>query len=141
MSQPVQISLFNIPTFNTVVNLKEKMHKAAKECGLSRDEIVDRMNDLADRYGVKLVKGNGRGLTLDTLEKWLNPTDKVRQVPTRALPIFCAVVSSHEPLEALAQPLGVEMAGPEDQRLLKWARAYHDARRCRKIMKKHEPEI
>jgi len=57
------------------------------------------------------------------------------------LPIFCAVVSSHEPLEALAQPLGVEMAGPEDQRLLKWARAYHDARRCRKIMKKHEPEI
>lgn len=138
---PVQRSLFDLRTFNVGLDLKEALNHAAKRCNLSRQWIVDGMNELAERFGVTLVKGNGHGLTLETLEKWLNPADRSRQMPARALPIFCAVVNDHSALEVLAKPLGVWVIGEEDQRLLQWAKAYHQARQCRKIMKQYEPEM
>lgn len=73
-----QLSLFDIPTFNVDKPLKEAMNAAAKKCGKSRAVIVDQMNDLAERFGVKLVTGNGESLTQDTLEKWLNPQETCR---------------------------------------------------------------
>ena len=71
-----QIPLFDQPTFNTTKIQKEAMNQAAKRCGMSREQIVDKMNDLAGRYGVSLVS-NG-GLRLDTFEKWINPNDLSR---------------------------------------------------------------
>jgi len=141
MTQPVQISLFNMPTFNIVRDLKVAMHEAAKKCGLSRAQIIDGMNSLSEKYGVTLVKGNGNGLTLDTLEKWLNPSDRSRQVPLKVLPIFCAVTCDYTPLEVLAMPLSLKVIGQEDQNLLRWAKAYQQARKCRKTMRDLEPEI
>ncbi len=141
MRSLTQRSLFNTPTFNIAVDLKVVMNGSAKKCGMSRDEIVDDMNALADRYGVRLVKGNGRYLTIGTLEKWLNPADLTRQIPAKAIPIFNAVVGSGTTLEILCKPTGHKMIGPEDQRLLEWARAYQNARVARKTMRKLEPEI
>lgn len=141
MAHPLQRSLFELPTFNVALELKEAMNAAAKRCGLSRQEITDRMNELAGRYGVCLVKGNGRGLTVESLEKWLNPVDTSRQIPTRALPIFCAVVNDVTALEILAKPLQAQVIGTKDQQLLRWAKAYFEARKCRKIMRQLEPGI
>jgi len=112
------------------------MRAAAKKCDLSRERIVDRMNDLAGRYGVGLVS-NGR-LTLDTFEKWINPSELNRQMPMKALPIFCAVINDHSALDVLARPLGVMVIGEDDQRLLKWAKAYFCARDARKAMRQLE---
>ena len=108
---------------------------------LSRDQIVDRMNDLADRYGVSLVNGNARKLTLETFAKWLNPEEKSRQIPVKALPVFCAAVNSAEPMCVLTDPLGYRVIGDEEQNLLRWAKAYQEARRARKIMRNLEPEV
>ena len=115
MTQLRQLSLFDTPTFNTVKLQKEAMRAAVKKCGLSREQVVDRMNDLAGRYGVGLAS-NG-GLTLDTFEKWINPGELNRQMPMKALPIFCAVINDHSAMDILARPLGVLVIGEEDQRL------------------------
>ena len=138
---PKQMSLFNTPTLNISRPLKAAMNEAAKQCGLSRDQIVDRMNDLADRYGVSLANGNARKLTLETFAKWLNPEEKSRQIPVKALPVFCAAVNSAEPMKVLSTPLGFEVIGDEDQNLLRWAKAYQQARKARKIMRRLEPEV
>lgn len=131
-----QLPLFNRPTFNTVKILKENMRVTAGLCHLSREEIVDQMNDLADRYGVSLVS-NGR-LRLDTFEKWINPNDLSRQMPMKALPVFCAVVMDYSALDVLARPVGAKVIGPEDRNLLKWARAYFSARDARREMRRIE---
>jgi len=138
-----QSQLFDQPTLNVTPDLKEAMNRAARECGLSREEIVDRMNDLAARYGVGLAAGNGRRLSLETLEKWLNqsPSEAGRIVSVKALPIFCAVVGSAEPLEVLARPLGFKVIGPQEIALLEWGRACRRARAARRRMKKLEEEI
>jgi len=141
MKRPIQQNLFNRrPTLNVAANYNRACWQAARECGLSRDQIADEMNDLAGEYGVKLNNGNAKKLSKETLEKWLNPND-ARQVPMKALPVFCAVVNSLAPLRALATPLFAEVIGREDQTLLKWARAYHRARAARKEMRKLEGGI
>ncbi len=66
-----QLSLFNQPSLNITRALKEQMAHSAKSCKWSRKEILERMNDLAGRYGVRLMKGNGKGLPMTMFEKWL----------------------------------------------------------------------
>lgn len=141
MRKPVQLGLFETPTFNTVKEIKDVLNAAAKNCGKSRHAIVDKMNEVAERYGVVLVKGNGNHLTLDTFEKWINPSDLHRQMPMKALPIFCAVVDDFSALEVLARPVGAKVIGEEDQKLLKWAKAYQQVRIGRREMRILEPEI
>lgn len=133
MKKPFQISLFNAPTFNIVRVQKESMKAAAKKCGLSREQIVEQMNDLAGRYGVNLAS-NGV-LKLETFEKWINPNELNRQMPMKALPIFCAVVNDTSAIDALSRPVGCRVIDHDDQQLLKWARAYFKAKDARQTMR------
>ena len=134
-----QIPLFNKPTLNTCKDQKLAMNLAVRQGRLSREEIVDQMNDLASRYGVSLVS-NG-ALKLETFEKWINPNDLSRQMPMKALPVFCAAVRDYSALNILARPLGAAVIGAEDQNLLRWARAYFSARDARKTMRRIEGDL
>ena len=117
------------------------MANATDACGQSREEICDRMNELAERYGVRLMKGNGRRLSLATLEKWLNPGDKERVIPVKALPVFCAVVESKEPIRVLIEPLGYRIIDEKEAKLLKWAEHYQSVKAARAQMRKLEAEL
>ena len=139
--QPMQLSLFDVPTLNVTRQIKEVMNAAAKDCGLSREQVVDRMNELGDRYGVSLISGNGKGLTLDTFEKWINSSEMGRQMPIKALPVFCAVVGDASALDVLARPLGYRVIDRDDQMLLKWAKANLSARDARKTMRRIEGDL
>jgi hypothetical protein len=140
MQKPVQRNLFDRPTFNIVKAQKVAMSEAAKRCGLSRDEIVDKMNELAEWYGVDLNSGDGR-LTRGTLEKWINPSEMKRQMPMRALPIFCAVTKDATTLDILAWPIGCKMIDPQDRKLLEWAQIYMTAKKDRKKMRLLEEDL
>jgi len=115
------MDLFDRPTLNITTELKTALSAAAKKSGLTREAIVDEMNRQADRYGVTLVSGNGARLTLALFEKWVNPEDKSRQMPIKALPVFCAVVRDLAPLSVLARPLGAQVIGAAEQKRLQWA--------------------
>jgi len=134
-----QIPLFDRPTLNTCKGTKIAMNLAVKQTRLSREGVVDQMNDLAGRYGVSLVS-NG-SLKIETFENRINPNDLSRQMPMRALPVFCAVVRDYSALDALAHPLGAKVVGPKERNLLKWARAYFSARDARKEMRKIEGDL
>ncbi len=135
------MSLFDTQTLNVTRPLKEAMHAATKNCGLSRDEIVDRMNDLAYRYGVSLASGNGMKLTRDIFEKWVNPQDTSRQVPVKALPIFCAIVKDITPFNILVKPLGAEVIGRDERRKLKWADAKLNVKRENRVIREIEKDL
>ena len=135
------MSLFELPTLNVTKPLKGAMHAAVKNCDLSRDEVVDQMNDLAERYGVTLVGGNGKRLKMDTFEKWVNPQDMSRQMPLKVLPIFCAVVKDVTPFNILVLPLGAEVIGPDERQKLKWADAKLNVKRENKVIRDIEKEL
>ena len=144
--RPTQPGLFDAPSLYIVADLKAAMNGAARECGLSREQILDRMNELGERYGIKLVNGNGRKLSLETLEKWLNPQETGRVIPLKSLPIFCAAVKDHSSIGVMARPLGLRVIGPKEIAQLEWAKANLKAKAARKRMKQleevlDEPEI
>lgn len=137
-----QLGLFTTaPTLNVLRDLKVAMAKAAKATGLSREALCDRINELADRYGVRLVKGTGPNLTVDTLEKWLNPEDKERVIPTKAMTVFCAAVESIEPMQVLVAPLGWRIIDDKQAKLLQLAELDMDVKRKQAMMKKLKAEI
>ncbi|MDR2551408.1 MAG: hypothetical protein LBD10_14545 [Desulfobulbus sp.] len=137
-----QLGLFtSIPTLNVLRDLKVAMAQAADATGLSREALCDRINQLADRYGVRLVKGTGPNLTMATLEKWLNPEDKERVIPTKALSVFCAAVDSVEPMQVLVAPLGWRVIDDRQAKLLTLAELDRDVKRKQAEMKRLKAEL
>jgi len=137
-----QLGLFSsAPTLNVLRDLKTAMAQAANGTGISREELCERINQIADRYGVRLVKGNGPNLTLATLEKWLNPEDKERVIPTKALPVFCAAVDSLEPFQVLLAPLGALVIDEQEAKLLQLARLDQEVKQRQAMMKKLKSEL
>lgn len=136
-----QLNLFSQPSLNIGKKLKEQIARSAKDSRFTREELLDRMNDLASRYGVRLVKGNGPCLTMATLEKWLNPEAKEHMPGINSLLIFCAATGDLEPMREVLLPLGGLLIDENDVKLLLWAKEYHRAKDARSKMRKLESEL
>lgn len=73
---PVQLSLFSdmnrriISSGGFVAGMKAAMRKVVDTSGLSRDHVIDAMNDIVRATGKGLCKGS-KFISLSTLEKWL----------------------------------------------------------------------
>lgn len=130
-----QISLFQ-PSLHVEPKICAAMRDAAGQSGMSRDQIVDGINNLAESEGIKVTPGHAKILTLATLEKWLNPMEREYVPPIRALVIFCRVVGSHAPLDALVAPLGLTVIDDDQSRLLRMAEIDRQLEQLRKE-KKH----
>jgi hypothetical protein len=141
MNLPIQMNLFDQPTFNVARDVKAALKNDAFVCGLSREQIVERMNVLAERHGVVLTHGNGKGLTLEVFEKWLNPSDMSRHMPVKALPLFCAVAGNCSALDVLARPMGLRVIGEREQKILDWAEAKLTVKEQSRKIRKLESEI
>lgn len=136
-----QLSLFSQPSLNINRALKEQMDLSVRDGHWSREETLDRMNQLADRYGVNLMKGKGSSLTMTTFEKWLNVEAQGYVPSVNALVIFCAAVEDERAMHVLVNPLGSLVVGENDATLLLWAKEYQRAKEARKKMKKLEAEL
>ncbi|MFZ5775074.1 MAG: hypothetical protein ACOY3Z_06280 [Thermodesulfobacteriota bacterium] len=139
--KPTQLNLFEQSTLATVVrDVKSAMNQAARDSGYSREQLLDRMNTLAGRYGVQLNK-KARELSKDLFEKWLNVNEPTHYPHLAALSIFCAATGNIEPIAIMLRPMGGMAIGAEDVKLLKWARAYHQAKGLRKKMRDLEADL
>ena len=138
---PKQLSLFSQPSLNVGKKLKEQLALSAKQSRYSREELLDRINDLAGRYGVRLVKGNGHGLNMAMLEKWLNK-EAMEYVPSiNAMVVICAALEDIGPIQEVISPLGCMLIDENEARMLLWAKEYHRAKDARNKMRKLESEL
>jgi len=143
MQSARHLSLLELPSLNVDAEIAASMNRIVESSGLSRAEAVDRLNETARRYGVRLCGGNAEALTLATLEKWLNPNEP-RNVPsTRALNIFCHVFGTPDPLDLLARSHGQgwRVIDGDDARLLEWARTEQEIKRLKARKRKIETEL
>lgn len=103
--------------------LKGSMFRAAKASPLSRDQIVDEMNELAAAAGRRLTQGRAKGIARDTLDKWL-ATEDVDHVPSiYAVHVFCLALDDPSPLRFWLEAMfGETTAGPDILKLAEYAR-------------------
>lgn len=111
-----QLGLFNKVSLNPIPELKRMMRLAIKESGCSREEISDRMSDLAE------VEGMGREISFDSFQSWLKNEDN-RHIPIEFVPIFCKATGSLLPLQAFIVPLGATIIQEKDLAALELGQA------------------
>ncbi len=108
---------------------------------LSREQLVDRMNELAKQSGAKITADKSRTLSVATLEKWLSTSDLDHFPTLPALEIFMIAVGSRAPLDVLASIHGYRLISPEDVKILEYGKARLASKRAGDKLRRLEREI
>ena len=129
-----QLNLFERPGLNIQSRLKAAIREALRECKLSREQVADRMTEIAKIEGLR-PPGNAKAISKSTLDKWAGEAGN-HHIPLSILPIFCSVTGSDQPLKVLTAPLGLKVINNEESKLLEWARAERRRRKATKQAKR-----
>lgn len=135
-----QLSLFENQIHDVEPLLKAAMNRAAKRCGMSREQIVDKMNEIAGLGGYRLNR-NARSLSLDMLEKWLNPLERDYVPSHNALQTFMLATNDTEPLAVMAAVQGFDLIGGDDRKLLKAAKIEREIANLKRQKRRLEQEL
>lgn len=122
-----QPPLFKDLVFNPLPGVKLAMNEAADRSGLSREQIVDAMNGLAQLGGIR-----GR-VSKATLDKWLNPQAENYPPTLAGLQLFCLAVEDENPARQYIK------AYKEIFNLMEWAFEERAARRSRRRARQLAP--
>jgi len=135
-----QLTLFGDFSPDPMPAVKAAMNQAVKGCGLSRDQVVDRMNVLAAASGIPLNK-NAKRLSAELFEKWLNPADLVHKPSLQAVSVFMAAVRDPAPLDAVARLLGWRVVDERQAKLLERAEVEEHIRELQRRKKQIEASL
>jgi len=137
---PRQLDFWDNPSLDPTGRLKAAMREALKDCGLSRDQVADQINELARREGTA-TNGKAQRVTVELIEKWVSPSAAGNRIPVQYLPMFCRVTGSLLPLTALAAPVGADVIHGRERAKLAWAEAEIARRRTAVEARKLAQEI
>ena len=126
------------PSLNLMGRLKAAMRQTADESRFSREEIVDRMNQLAEAEGI--LARRGRKFTLAQVEGWMAGS-KNNLPDAEALALFCAGAEGNLPLAVLAGGLGAAVIDESRVKVLEWAENELAIRQLTRRRKQLEPEV
>lgn len=128
-----QPTLFETPPLVPIARLKSAMKVALEESSMSRSEVVDDINRMAQAEGLT-TNGRKQAVTEALLDKWVAPSAN-NDIPIKYLPIFCYVTGSLAPLAALAAPLKATVISEDEAGLLLKAKIDEEISRL-KLQKK-----
>jgi hypothetical protein len=129
-----QMSLLTLPDMSVNAKIAASMARMVKDSGLSREQVLDRLNDSGRRLGIAF-SGGGK-LSLATFEKWLNPNEPSYVPRLEELNLFCRIFSDNAPYQVLldAQGLGARVIDAAETKILEYGRLLLEekARKARK---------
>lgn len=116
-----QGSLFDIDPLKKVIGLaglmpcmRADMNIVADEYPDGRKMLVDAVNGIFAREGVS-IPGGAKSITLDTLNKWLQPGERGHEPSLMAIVCFCLATGDARPLQHVFRALGLEIIRKEDR--------------------------
>jgi hypothetical protein len=115
-----------------IPRIKAAMRTCVEASGLSREQVLDRMNGISIAAGVKLTSGNSKSLGLATFDKWLNANEREHIPGILALNVFCAAIETTQPLDTLLAMHGCEILTPDSRIERDYGRACLTEKKARK---------
>lgn len=119
--------------------VKVAMQQALRECNLSRAQVVDDMNRLAELAGIT-TEGRSGKISEAILDKWIARGSKAHVIPTKYIRIFSIVTGSDYLTQAVARPQ-TQVISQEDAKCLRWAQAELELRQKRKEAQRLAKEV
>lgn len=126
MSNTSQLKLFQSDSLNPTYEIKRQLRIALANSALSRDEVVNQMNEIS------VAEGMRKTVSKAIVDGWVKDSDPDRLPSLPWLTIFCRVMEVTGPVNAVVQPLGFSVIGPEDARILAHGQADLARRRAAK---------
>ena len=143
----IQLSLFdeiNGPAMQVggfIPAIKAALYAAAKRSTLSRDELVERMNGIAMAAGVRMTQGRAKGISRETLDKWLAAEEREHVPSLVAVHIACVALNDVGPLKAWLAAFGCGVMTAEDKKLCAYGRAVLEDKMRSKSKRRLEEEL
>ncbi len=106
-----------------------------------RKMLADRLNEIAQRAGIKLTGGNTLSISKATLDKRLAPSDTSHTPSILALLTFCRATGNMEPFRIAAQALGLDLMTEEDRELRDYGAAVLEMKAARQRKRKLEEDL
>lgn len=139
----------SLPLFDAIPRLagvmpavKAAMRRAAgTEKGEGRKRLADKLNDIAIREQVCLTGGHVKGVSLDTLNKWLGPSDVTHFPSVLALLAFCQATNDYMPLRIVMQAVGHDLMGEDDKYYRDYGKAVIEEKNARKRKRQLEGRL
>ena len=122
----LQLDLFHQISLNPTYEIKRSVRLAVSKSHLSRDEIVDHINEIA------VAEGMRNSISKATLDNWAKDSDPGRLPSPAWLTIFCDVVNDVGPITAMLRPLGYLPLDGAKQKVLAWAEMEIERRKITK---------
>ncbi len=124
-----QMDLFSgSRSLNATHEIKRQIRLALAASNLSREQIVDKYNDLAGLESASRI-------SKAALDSWTKDSDPGRMPSLLNLNYLCEVLDTLAPYIAAIRPLGAKVVGPDEIRLLNWAKAEQAKRSAAKKAK------
>lgn len=124
-----------------IPSIKRRMKSAlaAAVPPLSREQLVDRMNAIAERENLKITIGKGK-LTLAVLDKWL-AANEPDFPPLLGLEVFMLALGDLGPLKALAELHNCTLLTAQEALFYEFGKAKFDAKERARSLKHLENVI
>ena len=131
------------PDLSSVMpSLKACLRRVASDSeGLGRKALLDEINSLAKYSEVRLTGGNSKVVGIDTLDKWLSPSDANNPPSILALLAFCIASNDYSPLDVLLNFVGLEVMTAEDRKYRDIGKAGVELEQARKKLKQAKEKI
>ena len=127
--KPHQLELFHSNSLDPTYEIKRSLRLALSKTSLSRDQVVDEMNKIAVREGMR------KKVSKASLDNWTKDSDPDRLPSLPWLTIFCRVVDDVSAITCLLKPLNCNVVNEKGKKLLHWAEAEMAKRKAAKRAK------
>lgn len=87
--------------------IRARMNRIAAKDLDGRKKLIDRINEVAQREALPLTQGGGKTVSLDVLNKWLQPSDRAHMPSLEAVACFCIATGDASPLQPLFKVMGL----------------------------------
>jgi hypothetical protein len=114
--------------------VKAAMAATVNTSGLSREQVCDRMEAVANREGIRIC-ANAKRLSVAILEKWINPADREYMPSIRAIQVFCIALDTYAPWQTVLEGMGLGVLTPEINRVYKIGQAQLDLEAAKKRLR------
>lgn len=112
-----QLGLFTDNELNPTYGIKRQIRLALSNTSLSRDQVVDRMNEIARREGLR------KTVSKATLDSWCKDSEPDRLPAPPWLTILCHVLGTTDPIGPILKALGWGLVNERGRKMLEWAEA------------------
>lgn len=114
-----------------------EMNGVAEAYEPGRKQLAVDVTDIARRERVALTAGGGKELTVDVLNKWVQPSQRAHEPSVEGILCFCLATRSARPIKPMLKRLGLVVIAEADLKDLEYGkicRAEKDIRARKKTL-------